>query len=435
MSSRRSLRVHEAFLSWSIGFACGECRLDLRSMEPSFKASHALRVMPLTGVLSLLVMASSAAASDKSVSICAPVGDWRGTANSPSAEIDSLLLAINDREGSAIQVEHARFDECIGDIKVTGSGAQGFDFVVEGWIEDACKGLRGSVRFNADCDSGSGYVATDMGWGAEMNWWRLQSHLTVWREDLTDYRVYLAPGLEGSSLSYSTSLIAGQTGPTLIAAQPEPGRPIGTAQAKLVPHPAAADPMPGGLARLRVRLEADQGAVIDDTHHAASFGMSCYMVALEEDYGEPPDACKSERINKVVYEGAVRDPDGLIGQYCRSFIANVRLQGSAKLADGGYVHYEPARRQISRVAMPPTADGTPLVPGRTVARDPAIVRGRNVAMRVDGVGAVLANDRGGWIKGYRLDMYMGEGKVACMGYTNPTAIGICDVSQERCPGY
>jgi len=51
----------------------------------------------------------------------------------------------------------------------------------------------------------------------------------------------------------------------------------------------------------------------------------------------------------------------------------------------------------------------------------------------------LANDTGGAIKGYRLDLYNGAGKGVCAGYSNPIAVTTCDPEQSKgknvmCPG-
>jgi membrane-bound lytic murein transglycosylase len=82
------------------------------------------------------------------------------------------------------------------------------------------------------------------------------------------------------------------------------------------------------------------------------------------------------------------------------------------------------------------ADGTPVVPGQTVARDRAIIPGRGVQVDIEGVGAgLLANDTGGAILGYRLDLFNGAGIAACANYSNPIAISACNPEQTgTCPG-
>ena len=91
---------------------------------------------------------------------------------------------------------------------------------------------------------------------------------------------------------------------------------------------------------------------------------------------------------------------------------------------------------MTAVAAPTGADGTAVVAGSTVARDRAVIPGRGVLVDVDGVGAgLLANDTGGAIRGYRLDLFNGAGRAACAGYANPHGVGVCQTPQgSTCPG-
>jgi 3D (Asp-Asp-Asp) domain-containing protein len=174
----------------------------------------------------------------------------------------------------------------------------------------------------------------------------------------------------------------------------------------------------------------------NDLNTIATFGMSCYKVALGSDYGTPPNSCLSTRISNVTYSGAVTNPFGLTGTYCSSFIANVKLQGTGQLNSGTYIHYESSTGLIGIVTSVTGADGTAVVAGGSVARDRAIIPGRGVLVDVDGVGSgLLANDTGSKIVGYRLDLFNGVGLAACANYSNPHGVGVCQTPQgTTCPG-
>lgn len=49
-------------------------------------------------------------------------------------------------------------------------------------------------------------------------------------------------------------------------------------------------------------------------------------------------------------------------------------------------------------------------------------------------GAVLlANDTGGAINGYRIDLFNGAGYAACASFQNIITIGACNPGNPRCP--
>jgi 3D (Asp-Asp-Asp) domain-containing protein len=200
-------------------------------------------------------------------------------------------------------------------------------------------------------------------------------------------------------------------------------------------------PTPGGQSQLVQTYTLSYPFNVTTTmksnpNNIAAFGMSCYMIALESDYGTPPNSCSSTRINGVRYSGSVTNPNGLTGTYCSAFIANVKLQGTGQLNSGTYINYSPATGNMTAVSSVTGADGTPVVAGQTVARDRAIIPGVGVLIDIDGIGTgLLANDTGGAITGYRLDLYNGAGVAACANYPNPIAVGTCNpVQTGTCPG-
>ena len=89
------------------------------------------------------------------------------------------------------------------------------------------------------------------------------------------------------------------------------------------------------------------------------------------DWGTPPKMCRSVRVSGTTNCGTVKDPDGLKGTYCSSFIAEVRLQGSGILNGGQDIQYNAGT--ITKVDSIKSADGTPVAADHTVARDRSII--------------------------------------------------------------
>jgi 3D (Asp-Asp-Asp) domain-containing protein len=120
------------------------------------------------------------------------------------------------------------------------------------------------------------------------------------------------------------------------------------------------------------------------------------------------------------------------GTYCSLFIAEAKLQGSAVLNSGQDIQYIGGKLvQVSTIA---THDGTPPVANQTVARYLSIIPGKGVLMDLDQVGTgLLANDTGGDITGYRIDLYKGVGKAVCANYDNIMAVGACTPATSGCP--
>jgi 3D (Asp-Asp-Asp) domain-containing protein len=168
--------------------------------------------------------------------------------------------------------------------------------------------------------------------------------------------------------------------------------------------------------------------------YVPTFGMSCYYLALQSEWGEAPNACGTTTIKHKPYFGSVTNPYGLNGTYCDAFIHQVILQGSGQLTSGQYIHYNSDSNTISLVNAVTGSDNTPVVANQTVARDKAIIPAKGVRIDLDQIGfGLLANDTGGDIQQYRLDLFKGFGKKVCIGYPNPMAVGACSPAQSLCP--
>jgi len=309
--------------------------------------------------------------------------------------------------------------------------------------QDSCFPYTMDVSLSADCKGLSGIFTNYWGETGPTEWTR--NELKVSRSSLT---VATAEGVpaQGSratpspgSFSYLANNEAGPNPPSVAMSTSN----TSTSNPNLLDISARGGmrtPTPGGRSRLVANYVLDypfiSNTTTNDANTFAAFGMSCYIVALESDYGAIPDHCASTRINGIRYTGTVTNPYGLAGTYCSAFIANVKLQGTGQLNNGTYVAYAPSTNTISTVSSVTGADGTAVIAGQTVARDRAIIPGRGVLVDVDGIGTgLLANDTGGAIIGYRLDLFNGAGVAACAGYTNPIFVGVCNPQQTTtCPG-
>lgn len=110
------------------------------------------------------------------------------------------------------------------------------------------------------------------------------------------------------------------------------------------------------------------------------------------------------------------------------------MQGSATLNTGQNIQYNVGTSQIVNVNQINGADGSAVIAGRTVARDRSIIPTGGYTVDVDQVGTGLsANDTGGAIIGYRLDLYKGAGQAVCSGYNNIVSVSACNPGTAACP--
>lgn len=231
------------------------------------------------------------------------------------------------------------------------------------------------------------------------------------------------------------------------------------------------EPSPGALAELTVTYTCKAGTSATKKFSVATFGLSCYVLADENDWilatpaptptpspsptespsTEPspaPEAspaptptpslnCKSQRIGATRYAGVTKDPTGLPkGEYCTAFLADVRLQGSGTARDGTKVAYVSGNNPnwvFKTITDFTGADGRPLIENGSVARDRQIVGGKgNTTVKLES-GDFLANDTGGAIRGYRLDVFGGTGQKACKNFKNRIEVGACNPGSAKCP--
>lgn len=117
---------------------------------------------------------------------------------------------------------------------------------------------------------------------------------------------------------------------------------------------------------------------------------------------------------------------GIKGEvYKKDFLNAVMLNGSGKALSGEYIQYNSSQGIFYKVHAPMTATGTKPRAGITIAVDPyfiprAKINGvwKKATVKIDGLGKRTAEDGGGSIKKYRIDVYLGEGKTVMNKWSN-----------------
>ena len=301
-----------------------------------------------------------------------------------------------------------------------------------------CIGFTEYMTFGTDCDMASGtFINSDGGSGTD-TWFR--DGISLKRLDLMTIQAIGSPD-NGGTFLWNPVRQSGNYPPTIDFA---PGHTeFDNPNEVTLKNPAGPGaPTPGGLTKVYGKYF---WSTLNGDYNSAkyilvpTFGMSCYYNSLEGDWGIPPDACVRAKIQGVWYDGAYDEAYmeknfKYSGVFCKSFIQSVRVEGGGRKSDGTIIGYDKTRRAIyePNPQQIPGSDGTPLVGGQTVARDKKVI-GKNVHVTLDQFGEVLANDTGSAIKGYRLDLYMGEGKAVCQSppiANNPIVVGGCDAEQK-----
>jgi len=222
-------------------------------------------------------------------------------------------------------------------------------------------------------------------------------------------------------------------GATYTTDDPNASPNVATIQA---PSNSAGAPAPGSLATFTATYHDHLGNTAFKKFRAAIFGLSCYILASENDFLDGNGNCTAITIGGTRFAGISHSPSGLPpGDYCTAFLADVRLQGSGSSRNGTKVHWVSGVNPdwvFSVVNNFTGADGTALIPNGSVARDRSVVP-RNTTVQLQS-GNFAANDTGGAIIGYRLDVFGGTGRSACANFVNAFSIGTCNPGVTKCPG-
>ncbi len=156
--------------------------------------------------------------------------------------------------------------------------------------------------------------------------------------------------------------------------------------------------------------DCDRSAKETSKKITAGFLATCYIVADEDDYSGP----------------TVTNQHGLTGTYVESFLHAVQLQGSGRAANGNLIQIDFSRGNYRNfgtiffhvVAQIRTASGQPLTAGTSIAVSSIIPLGSTVNVG-GGIGTRRADDTGGRITGYHIDVFGGFGLASCTGWSNP----------------
>lgn len=128
------------------------------------------------------------------------------------------------------------------------------------------------------------------------------------------------------------------------------------------------------------------------------FLITCYVISEESDYASSP------LVGKV--EGLPVDE-----KFRSSFLADVRLQGSGKAANGKIIHYD-GHGKYSVQSCARTATGACAVDGVTIAVDKSVIP-LNGTVDIASIGSRNAKDTGGAITGNHIDVYYGTRRNEC----------------------
>lgn len=131
--------------------------------------------------------------------------------------------------------------------------------------------------------------------------------------------------------------------------------------------------------------------------YADPFDVTCYVISLEQDFLTSPMVL------------AV----GLSVEHHEGFLNDVKLQGSGLALNGTYIHYQ-GNNVFSPKACAVTKSGV-CANGDTAAVDLRVVPlGSDIS--VEGIGDKSADDTGGGILGYHVDLFYGVRRQACLQF-------------------
>ena len=151
-------------------------------------------------------------------------------------------------------------------------------------------------------------------------------------------------------------------------------------------------------------------------HCVDDFFVTCYRTSLESDH-----AGQLREARRWRWCGTYVPPAGL--QYRVSFMNDVQVQGSGRSVGGQIIQYNPGPRCYYINTCPMTRTGDCATVGTTVAVDPAVIP-LNASIAIDTIGAREAQDTGGDIDDYDIDLYRGFGLAACADWVNNLILGV-----------
>lgn len=327
-----------------------------------------------------------------------------------------------------------------------------------------CQGFTETMTVDASCNIANGTWMNADGSSGDDTWDR--QGITLSRLDLTRYRAEGTPYSGTGKFFWKVDPTAGKPPKVHFDIANDvyytnTDNPNGAVLTD--PQRNTGKPKPGGLFLLQGTYAWKMGKTqYKDTEYmlGATFGMSCYNTALESDWGTPPNNCTTGKVEGKLYSGVytpqeMKDNYNLetTSTYCKSFIENVRIEGFGRLDATNaakFLAYTSAAGKMWMTDSGPVGNhNNALIPGTSVARDPAIIPDNGTLINVNWIGrepgqpgiGLSADDVGPAIIGYRLDWYGGEGRYACdlpppagkqkpVGFKNPITIGACTPEQK-----
>lgn len=114
--------------------------------------------------------------------------------------------------------------------------------------------------------------------------------------------------------------------------------------------------------------------------------------------------------------------------YKKAFLEDTKMNGSGKAENGKYLHYDSTKKTFSYV-NPVTVTGTTPTAGRTIAVDSYYVPRKPIngvwkraTVSIANIGTRTAEDGGGAINGYHIDVYLGLGNASRLGWTSTNRV-------------
>jgi hypothetical protein len=199
---------------------------------------------------------------------------------------------------------------------------------------------------------------------------------------------------------------------SFVALVPPPLFQASSADAAPVVVDPAIGPLPAGAVSSPSMHPADQAPVnppIPDVAESCpagwtdlgSFKLTAYVLAVEAEF----NAARN-----------INNPCGLQGSYRTDFLfstkanpGGVMMQGSGRTLDGRIVHYveQDGRHCFEELPCAKTASRTCADAERTVAVDRRVIP-LGAELLIEGIGARVAEDTGGRVRGRHIDVYRGE---------------------------
>jgi 3D (Asp-Asp-Asp) domain-containing protein len=132
--------------------------------------------------------------------------------------------------------------------------------------------------------------------------------------------------------------------------------------------------------------------------YEGDFTITCYVISLESNY----------------LKTRLATAPGIPGkQYHQGFLDDTEEQGTGRTLTGSYIKYDRRKHLFYPDTCARTASGICAVEGESSAVDRNVIP-KSSSINIDGIGNRLAQDTGGGINGYHIDVFFGTERKACL---------------------